>query len=144
MANPYNDEYMIFDESTKRYVLTAKYAFEKLGLDLESSVKQRGGVNAQILVNHFLEEVSDDIYGYIHKYNLNTAKQDMLIACIPSLRGIIQKAMGQQLLYSRLNGLLGYAVEKEKRENRISEKAIDTLNQIVPELGISILYTGRI
>lgn len=144
MTYPYNDEYMTFDESTQRYILTAKYAYERLGIDLESSVKQRGGVNAQILVNHFLEEVSDDIYGYIHKYNINTAKQDMLIACIPSLRGIIQKAMGQQLLYSRLNGLLGYAVEKEKRENRISEKAIDTLNQIIPEIGISILYTGRI
>ena len=42
----------------------------------------------------------------------------------------------------RLNNIV--RTEKEKRENRISEKAIDTLNQIIPEIGISILYTGRI
>lgn len=144
MTYPYNDNYMIFDESTQRYILTVEYVRERLGIDLESTIKQRNGVNTQILVNHFLEEVSDDIYGYIHRFNHNTAKQDALIATVPSLRVIIQKAMGQQLLYSRLNGLLGYSVEKEKRDARIAEKAIDTLIQVVPEIGISILYTGVI
>ena len=144
MNYPYNDEYMVFDEESNRYVLTSKYAFQKLGIDLEGSIKQRGGVNSSILVNHFLEEISDDIYNYIHKYNINTARQDYLIAKMPSLRNIIQKAMGQQLLYSRLNGMLGYSVEKEKRDCKVCEKAIDTLSQIVPEIGVSILYTGRL
>ena len=144
MNYPYNDEYMIFDENTNRYILTSKCVYDRLGVDLEGTIKSRGAVNAQILANRFLEEVSDDIYEYIHKYNLNTAKQDLLIAKIPSLRNIIQKAMEQQFLYSRLNGILGYSVEKDKRENRVCEKAINTLEQIVPEIGISILYTGRI
>ena len=144
MNYPYNDEYMIFDERTQRYRLTAKCVYERLGVDLEQAVKSRGAVNSQILVNRFLEDVSDDIYEYIHKYNLNTARQDYLIASVPSLRNIIQKAMEQQFLYSRLNGILGYAVEKEKRESRICEKSIDTLSQIAPEIGVSILYTGRL
>lgn len=139
---PYSDEYMIFDEESKRYVLTSKYVLEKLGVDLEGALSERKAVNAQILANRFLVEVSDDIYEFIHSHSLYTVEQDYIIATVPSLRGIIQKAMGQQFVYSRLNGLLGYSVETEKQNNRICPKAKDTLGQIVPELGHSILYTG--
>lgn len=139
---PYSDDYMTFDEESNRYVLTTKYVLEKLGVDLEGALSERKAVNAQILANRFLVEVSDDIYEFIHSHSIYTAQQDCLIANVPSLRKIIQKAMGQQFLYSRLNGLLGYSAETEKQQNRICPKAIDTLGQIVPELGQSILYTG--
>jgi hypothetical protein len=68
----------------------------------------------------------------------------MLIACIPSLRLIIQKAMGQQLLYSRMNGFMAYSADKDKQFMAICPKARQTLLQVVPEIGISILYTGVI
>lgn len=141
---PYSDEYMIFDETTGRYVLTEKYLIEKIGVDLSANVNERGAVNPQILVKRFLTEVSDDIYEFIHQYNVNTARQDWLIAHLPSLRGIIQKAMDKQFVYSRLNGLLGYSADKDVQTQGICPKARDTLMQIVPELGFSILYTGRI
>ena len=139
---PYSDEYMTFNEESRRYVLTLKYCEEKLGVDLMSALAERKGINPQILANHFLEEVSDDIYSFIHSHSLYTDYQDNLIATVPSLRGIVQKALGQQFLYSRLNGLLGYSAETEKQQNRICPKAQGTLSQIVPELGRSILYTG--
>jgi hypothetical protein len=47
-------------------------------------------------------------------------------------------------MYSRFNGLLGYSADKEKQQSRICPKAYDTLLQVVPELGRSILYTGGI
>lgn len=141
---PYSDEYMVFDESTHRYVLTAKYVLDKMGIDLEKAINERNGINPQILINRFLEEASDDIYKFIHAHNANTQKQDMFIAIVPSLRPIIQKALDQQLMYSRLNGLLGYSADKDKQAQRICPKAIDTLGQMVCELGHSILYTGAI
>lgn len=144
MTYPYNDEYMIFDEQTGRYKLTVKYVFDKMGIDLEGAINERGGINAQILVERFLTDASDDIYEFIHEHNISTHKQDFFIAKVPSLRGIIQKAMDQQLMYSRLNGLLGFSSDKDAQSVRICPKAKSTLLQIVPELGFSILYTGRI
>ena len=144
LTYPYSDEHMIFDEESNRYVLTSKYVYEVLGVDLEGALSERNAVNAQVMAKHFLEEVSDDIYNFIHNHNANNTRQDYLIAKIPSLRKIIQKAMGQQFIYSRLNGLLGYAVEHEKQAARICPKAQDTLSQIAPELGHSILYTGAL
>lgn len=142
MNYPYSDEYMIFDEDSKRYVLTSKYVFEVLGVDLEGALAERQAVNASVMANQFLTEVSDDIYNFIHLHSANNARQDYLIATIPSLRNIIKKAMGQQFIYSRLNGLLGYSVEAEKQQATICPKARETLSQTVPELWVSILYTG--
>ena len=144
ISYPYSDEYMVFDEDTKRYVLTTKYVYDKIGVDMEGTLKEREAINAQVLANRFLVEVSDDIYDFIHKHNVNTARQDYWIASIPSLRKIIQKAMEQQFVYSRLNGLLGYSSDKDVQAQAVCPKAVNTLAQIVPELGISILYTGGI
>lgn len=139
---PYSDEYMIFDDESRRYILTPRYALEQLGIDLEGAIKERGAVNPQVIVKQFLTDVSDDIYEFMHEHCINTAEQDRLVAVVPSLRSIIQKAMAQQLLYSRFNGLLGYSVEKDKQAQRICPKSVSTLSQSVPELGTTILYTG--
>lgn len=141
---PYDDDYMYFDSNSKRYVLTPKCVLDKYGIDLESALSERKAVNAQIMAQAFLREVSDDIYDYIHEYNADTHRQDTLIACVPSLRKIIQTAMEKQFLYSRLNGLLGFSSVKEEQEQTVCPKAVKALGQIVPELGFSILYTGVI
>lgn len=143
MEYPYSDEYMEFDERTGRYVLTEKYVFEKMGIDMRSSINERNGINPQILVQRFLTEVSDDVYEFVHSYNpANSARQDWLIAHCPSIRPIIQRAMDKQLMYSRLNGLIGYSAEKSVQEQRICPQTVAELSQIVPEIGRSILYTG--
>lgn len=141
---PYNDDYMYFDSNSKRYILTAKCVLDKYGVDMESALSERKAVNAQVMTQAFLREVSDDIYDYIHEHNANTHKQDMLIAYVPSLRNIIQTAMEKQFLYSRLNGVLGFSTVKDEQDQAVCPKAKKALGQIVPELGVSILYTGVI
>lgn len=141
---PYNDDYMYFDSDSNRYVLTPKCLLDKFGVDLESVLSERKAVNAQVMVQAFLREVSDDIYDFIHEYNADTHKQDMLIAYVPSLRKIIQTAMEKQFLYNRLNGVLGFSAVKEEQDQAVCPKAVKALGQIVPELGFSILYTGVI
>ena len=139
---PYDDGYMVFDKDTNRYILTEAYLKDKMGINLESSIKEQSGASASILIQRFCEEASDDVYDYIHQFSANNARQDYWIATIPSLRAIIQKAMDKQLMYSRLNGILGYSSNKDVQAQRICPKAIDVLNTVVPELGVSILYTG--
>lgn len=141
---PYNDDHMYFDDKSNRYVLTSKCVLDKYGVDMERALSERKAVNGQIMAQAFLREVSDDIYDYIHEYNVNTHKQDLLIAYVPSLRNIIQTAMEKQFLFSRLNGVLGFSAVKEEQDQAVCPKAIKALEQIVPELGFSILYTGVI
>jgi hypothetical protein len=52
--------------------------------------------------------------------------------------------MAKQFLYSRMNGMLGYSADKEKQSAHICPKAKEILLQTISEIGISILYTGRI
>ena len=139
---PYSDDYMIFDKNTNRYILTEKYTVDVMGLDLAGMINERNGINPQILIKRFLTDVSDDIYEYIHSHSIYNAEQDYCIAKYPSLRAIIQKAMDQQLMYSRFNGLLGYSANKDQAAARYCPKAIETLNTTVLELGRSILYSG--
>ena len=47
---PYNDDFMIYDEQLGQYVLTEKYAFEKLGLSLFDNATDRNAPNVQIAV----------------------------------------------------------------------------------------------
>lgn len=142
MKYPYSDDYMTFDESTNRYVLTSKYALEQFGIDLLETVNDRNAVNQQIAVNGILKQVSNQIYNYIHKYNVCTDIQDLIIAKIPSARNIIKEAMSEQFLYVSMKGYLSRSTDKEKRMLAIDENAKGELERLLPELGICILYTG--
>lgn len=142
MKYPYNDDYMIFDEESNQYVLTEKCILESVGVDLTNKLNERNTVNSQVVVNRLLRIVSNQIYGYIHKFNANTFLQDKLIAKIPSLRKIIQHAMEEQFLYLSLKGDLSRSIDQDSRALAIDETAKTILERNVPEIGTSILYTG--
>lgn len=141
---PYDDDYMIFDQSSKHYVLTEKCITDKLGIDIAGRINSRNAINQQAMISRLLRLVSGHVYNFIHTYNVNTEKQDYFIAKIPSLRPIIQSAMEEQFLYVSQVGDLSRSSDKEKRALYMDEQAKMQLSQIIPELGFSILYTGRI
>jgi DNA integrity scanning protein DisA with diadenylate cyclase activity len=134
--------YLVYNEYTGRYLLTAQYVSEKMGFNLQASILERGGESSAILIERFLEEASDDIYDYIHSFSIYNERQDYWIRTFDSAKKILQKAMDKQLMYSRLNGILGYSSSKDVQAQRICPKAIDVLNTVIPELGVSLLYTG--
>ena len=74
--------------------------------------------------------------------NYRTDIQDYIIAKVPSARKMIQEAMEEQLLYMSLKGDLSRSTDKEKRELAIDETAKEICARVLPELGISIIYTG--
>lgn len=133
---PYDDEYMVFDEMTGQYVLTSKYALDTYGIDLFEGINDRNSVNAQIAVSAFLKRVSRLIYNFIHGYSLYDKRQDFLIAHNDHLRSVIQEAMGEQLLYMQEVGDLTRSVDKEERALVIDENA----KQILINSGIC--YSG--
>lgn len=139
---PYNDDYMVFDSNSNRYMLTKECVFERFGVNLETSMETNDGANPQAKAQAFLRVISNNIYNYIHKFSLDTQRQDYWIAKIPSLRGIIQRAMEAQCLYCQWNGTLSYTALKDAQELAICPEAIAELECVVPELGTTILYCG--
>ena len=141
---PYSDEYMVFDNVTNHYILTEKYVTEILAIDLDERITDRTTINPQAMKNRLLRMASNHVYNFIHEHNINAEKQDYWISVIPSLRPIIQQAMGEQLTYILQVGDLTRSADLSKRSVWFDKSAQDILAQTVTELGTSILYTGRI
>lgn len=141
---PYDDEYMIFDELTGRYVLTEKYVTDVLAIDIDTRITERTTINPQGMKKQLLRLASNHVYNFIHEHNVDNMRQDCFIAKVPSLRKIIMQAMGEQFIYILQNGDLSRSFSASERRLWFDMQAEDTLSQIVPELGMSILYTGCI
>lgn len=132
-----NSEYMIYNTITKRMVLTRDYAL-KLDPDIINALKNPSDINT------LLEEVSDDIYEYIHEHSIYNDVQDVILSHTDGGRKVVMEAMKKQLLYVSAVGDPSLFLDESKRKMWISEKAKRVLLQTIPEIGCCIIYTGRI
>lgn len=137
------NEYLKFDEDSQRFILTPKYVTEVLGIDIESKLSQNDIMNTQSAFNMLLVKVSTQVYSYIHKFNSDTKSQDQIIKNTKGGQDIIKRAMTSQLIHILTVGDLRLSTDKEKRELWFSEDAKDILGETIPEIGTTILYTGR-
>lgn len=133
---PYSDDYMIFDEEKKRYILTEKDIMDKFGINLTTRLKNNA------MIKPTLNQISLMIYNFIHQHNLDNKRQDYIIAKTKDGRRIIMEAMEQQLLYFLAVGDLSKTPDESKRKYWIDEMAKEILAQDICEIGASILYTG--
>ncbi len=141
---PYSDDYLFYDETTGHYVLTEKALVENVGVNLRERMAETALVNPDTAIKSFTRTVSDMIYQFIHEHNVDNRKQDRLIATIAELRQIIQKAMEYQAIYVLNVGNLYLSVKPEERAVAIDYLAQSILGNVVPCLGISIIYGGVI
>ena len=141
MEYPYSDKYMVWDDRYKQYVLTED-AMLAMGIDIRSRLSETSSEAAETIVSNMLSTVSDMVYGFIHDHNGNNVIQDRLIAKVPSLRGIMLKAMRYQATYMLSQGNLFYSLDVRERMLAIDELAKRELMRTVPELGVPIVYTG--
>lgn len=139
---PYDDERMIFDKVSCRYVLTPN-ALAESGIDIAAETEN--AAYSQTVTANVLNRISRKVYNFIHLHNNDNPKQDWLIAHVPSLRKIIYEALTAQALYMYTVGDLALTTDRDltKRSN-ISEDCAEVLLTTVPELGICILYTGTL
>ena len=140
----YSDDYMRYDDASGHYVLTEKALMEKCGINLRARMAETALVSPEVAIENVVTTVSDMIYQFIHEHNVNNARQDYLIATVPELRAIIQKAMVYQAIYVLNVGNLYLSTKPEERAIAIDYIAQSVLNNVVPCLGISILYSGVI
>lgn len=140
---PYNDEYMVVDELTGHYVLT-EAALLSRGIDLRARLSETSTVLPENVINNVLQTASDMIYQFIHDYNFNNQMQDYMILKVPSARNIIYRAMLYQAVYVCNVGNLYLSKDKDDRAAAIDVLAQSILNNVMPEAGYSLLYTGSI
>ena len=143
-ACPYSDDYLFYDENTGHYILTEKALMENVGINLRARMGDTALVNPEVAIKSFTRTVSDMIYQFIHEHNIDNARQDRLIATVPQLRQIIQKAMEYQAVYVINVGNLYLSTKPEERAVAIDYLAQSVFGNVVPCLGISILYAGEI
>ena len=141
---PYSDDYLFYDEITGHYVLTEKALIERVGLNLRARMGERSLISPEVAIKSFNTTVSDMIYQFIHRHNIDNSRQDNLIATVPELRRIIQRAMELQAVYVSVQGNLYLSTKPEERAVAIDYLAQSTLGTVVPCLGVSILYTGAL
>jgi hypothetical protein len=133
---PLVDNNMTYDYVNHRYILTKEYVLQNLKIDLDS--KYNGDGNA------VLEDISCQVYDFIHQFNSNTLMQDFIIAKTYGGREIIKEAMTKQLKYVLVVGNLRYSMDIHKRALWFDEGAQNTLYKTIPEIGTTICYTGNL
>lgn len=143
-ARPYSDDFLFFNKHSGHYELTEKALVERVGVNLRARMAETATINPETAIYSFIRTVSDMIYQFIHEHNANNAKQDSLIATVPELRQIIQKAMEYQAVYVLNVGNLYLSAKPEERAVAIDYLAQSILCNVVPCLGISIIYGGII
>ena len=137
---PYTDEYMRFDELSKRYVLTER-ALVSIGIDVRAIVQSQGGGAPTTIINRACTRTSEMIYGYIHSFSCNNERQDVIVATVAPFRPIIYRALIQQAEYYFLVGDLSRSPDVAQRALAIDESAKETLATFVQGYG-SIIYAG--
>ena len=134
---PISDEFMIYNEEYNRYILTEKDVVTNLGIDINDRVKNPEAINS------LLNQISIQVYRFIHEHNVANVVQDYIIATTEMGRKIINTAMEEQLIYVMTNGDLSRSTDKEKRALWFDDNAKEVLMTPIKEIGTHILYSGQ-
>lgn len=100
---PYSDEDMIYDKSTRRYILTEDFVLNK-GINLSLELNTDGAPDASSVARETLKRVSLLVYSNIYNYGRDIKTKEYLLACNPELRQPIRDAMLERLKYMIHNG----------------------------------------
>ncbi len=141
MNYPYNDDSMIFDETSGRYVLTEK-ALLDMGVDLRARLAARKATSPEAEISNKLKAVSRRVYGFIHEFSIYNDRQDKLLAVLPSARPVIFEALQVQADYELSVGNQYKSLDDTKVKYAISPELVQILDCTLPEIGRSILYAG--
>lgn len=139
---PYSDNMMEWDAATGRYYLTEE-AMRAAGCELRANLSETLSASPDIVIKGFLRRATQQIYGFIHRHNVDTEIQDYLLSHVPFLRGILMEALILQATYNYISGDLSFSADKNEREMKIQGDVEDTLNTIIPVIGRTILFCGN-
>lgn len=138
---PYSDEYMVFNDSDRRYYLTEE-ALRAAGSDLREMLDGNDTVRADMIIRRLLHQTTTIIYNFIHSNSVYNGRQDWIIANVPEARPIIYNALLSQAEYILLNGDPSKSLDPTVRSLGVDEMAKATLSEVIPCLGVNLLYSG--
>ena len=140
---PFNDNHLIFDEITNQYRLTPQAILDNFGIDLENEAK--GTSYGNVAVEAILKTISNHVYNFIHKHNVNNTFQNLLISQTEEGRTIVKRAMLEQFAYVRTVGDLSRSPDINKRKLWFDKNAEMILFEpiILNNRKYCLLYTGN-
>lgn len=104
MKTPYTDNYMRYDASVHRYVLTDEFVLEKMNIVLDELLDTSGGADIANEKAKFLNRISLAIYNYIYRLCPLRYRKERELALDAECRAPLQNAMEEQILYIMFNG----------------------------------------
>lgn len=137
----YDRDLMTYDELTGQFILTEAATIRE-GLTLRARLSRKKDADPSTIINYVLRLASNQIYNYLHKYSIDNARQNGIIAHNREAQMVVYRAMVEQLNSILMNGDLSRSVDKAKRALMIDENAKEQLNLVVPSLGIPLTYQG--
>ena len=116
---PYNDDYLIYDELLERYVITEE-GLKRKGMFLRARLERYPAVDANTVITAFCELAAEHIYTYLHAFSVAPHALDEYIAHSKDARMAIFRAEAEQAKYIYKNGDLTMAMKDEERRNYMS------------------------
>lgn len=132
---PYNDDFLIYDELSGRYVITEE-GLKRRGIFLRARLERHTSVDPTFVINAFCEAVANHVYTYMNDHTANPYRLAEVIAGNADLRGVIFRAQAEQAKFVYFNGDQTLSVKPEERLNYISPLAAAALRNA------GLLYAG--
>ena len=95
---PFDDDAMVYDIDTHRYVLTEKY-LTSIGVDLSIILNTESAPVPADIPKFFLKRVSFLVYSNIYSYGRSKEDKEYILACNPNLRDVIKDALVERVAY---------------------------------------------
>lgn len=139
MKAPYSDNYMTYDTTEHRYILTDDFVREKMNVELDDLLDASS--TAADIANEkakFLDRVSLMVYNFIYRLCPLRYHKERELALDVTCRTPLRQAMAEQIfyimfngdlsLYSGVNAVSGTQLEARRlRESEIAPMAKDVL-----------------
>ena len=152
MEYPYSDEYMIYNKTRHRYILTEKAVLDDLNIELGEVLAGANTARREREIQKFLTYISNLVYREVYKYNEQRDLVEYILAKCPSAREKLKQAMEEQIEYFMFNGDIsvysGVDFKKGTKGQSVADRVLspnarDLLLEPLTETKVPILYCGK-
>ena len=152
MTYPYNDEYMTYDYTRHRYVLTEKALFDELGINF-GLLPETMDANPSTLAQRFAKSITATVYLHLYTGCMFRGLQEYQLATVPDLRNVIFDMLLAQARYVSGNGLIenysgidiykGHHVPRYDIKHAAIAPIVEEMSYtILPCIGRALKYSG--
>lgn len=137
-------DYLAYDSLINQYVLTEQALMEYCAIDLRAELAATNGTAPDLQVLVFCRRVSQLVYGVMRGRVLSGSErlQDYAIDQFTEAKSILFRALCAQAYFMRYEGDLKLSMDETMRRLAIDDEVINILNETVPQLGHSLVYSG--